>query len=187
MIFVSFKYPVAATAAGANDAAFTQVLRSWAATGREIYWTWQHEADNPSKAISQASYQAGWARLLADEATVDAPHLHSMSILMGVALEGVHGSVEGWYIPGVDVLGFDCYYVKTELLAETYAAAKGKPLAIPEFGAAVGGSSDATSAAFVQQFIANLDANTIAAVWYDNNGNDLPTHPLTLAVLRAAA
>ena len=110
-----------------------------------------------------------------------------MSILMAIALTGVHGSVEGWYVPGVDVLGFDCYYLDNEPLAEQYALAKGKPLAFPEFGDAIGGSSDAASAVFARQFIAGLDDNTIAAAWYNNNGNDIATHPQTLAVLRAAA
>jgi hypothetical protein len=87
----------------------------------------------------------------------------------------------------VDVIGFDSYYLSTELLAEQYAAAKGKPLAFPEFGSSIGGSSDATSAAFARQFIAALDSNTIAAVWFDNNGNNLSTHPATLAVLKTAA
>ena len=187
VIIVSFNYPAAATAAGAYDASFTQVLRSWAASGRTIYWNWEHEADNPAKGISQASYRAAWDRLLADAAAVNAPNLHSMSIIMAIALTGVHGPVEGWYVPGVDVVGFDSYYLSTELLAEQYAAAKGKPLAFPEFGSSIGGSSDATSAAFARQFIAALDSNTIAAVWFDNMGNNLSSHPATLAVLRAAA
>jgi hypothetical protein len=186
-IIVSFNYDVATTAVGGSDAAFTQVLQSWAATGRTIYWNWQHEADNPLKAISPAAYQAGWSHLLADAAAVNAPNLHSMSIIMAIALTGVHGPVDSWYIPGVDVVGFDSYYLNTELLAEQYAAAKGKPLAFPEFGAAIGGSPDAASAAFAQAFIAALDSNTIAAVWFNNNGNDLSSHPATLAVLRAAA
>jgi hypothetical protein len=187
VIFVSFNYDVNATASGASDAAFTKVLRSWAATGRQMYWTWQHEADAPGKHISQASYRAGWAHLLADAAAVNAPNLHSMSILMGIALTGVHGSVEGWYVPGVSVLGFDCYYLKTELLAEQYAAVKGKPLAFPEFGAAIGGSPDAVSALFAKQFIAALNSNTVGASWFNNNGNNLASHPQTLAVLKAAA
>jgi hypothetical protein len=187
VIFVSFNYDVNATATGGSDAVFTQVLLSWAASGRQIYWTWQHEADDPAKAISQASYQAGWAHLLADAATVSAPNLHSMTILMAIALTGVHGPVDGWYVPGVDVLGFDCYYLDNELLAEQYATAKQHPLAFAEFGAATGGSPDAISAVFAQQFIAATDVNTVAAVWFNNNGNDLATHPQTLAVLRAAA
>jgi len=187
VIFVSFKYDVAATAAGGSDAAFAHVLQSWAASGRQIYWTWQHEADNPSKGISQAAYRAGWAHLLADAAAVHAPNLHSMSILMGVALNGSHGPVEGWYVPGVDVLGFDCYYLGTEGLAEQYAAAKHKRVAFPEFGAGVGGSSDPVSAAFAEQFISALDGNAIAAVWFNNYGNELSSHPQTLAVLRSAA
>ncbi len=186
-IFVSFKYDVATTAAGGSDVAFTQVLRSWAASGRQIYWTWQHEADNPSKGISQAAYRAGWDHLLADAAAVPAANLHSMSILMGVALTGSHGPVEGWYVPGVDVLGFDSYYLGTEKLAEQYAAAKHKPLAFPEFGASINGSPDPTSVAFATDFLATLDGNTIAAVWFNNYGNNLSTHPQTLSVLRAAA
>jgi hypothetical protein len=187
VIIVSFNYDVATTAAGGSDAAFTQVLRSWAASGRTIYWNWQHEADNPAKNISPAAYRAGWDRLLADAAAVNAPNLHSMSILMAIALTGVHGPADSWYIPGVDVVGFDSYYLNTELLSEQYAAAKGKPLAFPEFGAAIGGSSDAVSAAFARDFIAALDSNTIAAVWFNNNGNNITTHPATLDVLRAAA
>lgn len=186
-IFVSFNYNVAATAAGGSDAAFAQVLRSWAASGRQIYWTWQHEADDPAKGISQASYQAGWAHLLAVAAGVKAANLHSMTILMAIALTGVHGSVEGWYVPGVDVLGFDSYFLNTELLAEQYAAAKHKPLAFPEFGAAIGGSPDPVSALFAQQFIAALNSNVVGAVWFNNYGNNLSTHPQTLSVLRAAA
>jgi hypothetical protein len=187
VIFVSFNYDVASTATGGSDAAFTQVLQSWAASGRQIYWTWQHEADDPAKAIPQAAYQAGWAHLLADAGAVNAPNLHSMSILMGIALTGVHGSVEGWYVPGVDVLGFDCYYLNTELLAEQYAASKHQPVAFPEFGAAIGGSPDPASAVFAQQFITALNSNTIGAVWFNNYGNNLSSHPMTLAVLRAAA
>jgi len=187
VIFVSFKYDVATTAAGGSDAAFAHVLQSWAASGRQIYWTWQHEADNPSKGISQAAYRAGWAHLLADASAVHASNLHSMSILMGVALNGSHGPVEGWYVPGVDVLGFDCYYLGTEGLAEQYAAAKHKRVAFPEFGAGVGGSSDPVSAAFAEQFISGLDGNAIAAVWFNNYGNELSSHPQTLAVLRSAA
>ncbi len=187
VIFVSFKYDVTSTAAGGSDVAFTQVLHSWAASGRQIYWTWQHEADNPGKGISQAAFRAGWAHLLADAAAVHASNLHSMSILMGVALNGSHGPVEGWYVPGVDVLGFDCYYLDTELLAERYAAAKHKHVAFPEFGAGIGGSADATAAAFARNFIGALDRNTIAAVWFNNNGNNLSTHPQTLGILRSAA
>ena len=132
------------------------------------------------------AYRAGWDHLLADAAAVKASNLHSMSILMAVALNGVHGPVEGWYVPGVDVLGYDTYYLKTELIAEQYAASKGKPLAFPEFGAGIGGSTDSVSATFAQQFIGALDRNTVAAAWFNRNGNSLATHPQTLAVLRAA-
>lgn len=186
VIFVSFNYNVATTVAGGSDAAFTQVLRSWAATGRTIYWTWQHEADNPAKGISQTDYRDGWARLLADASAVNAPNVHSMSIIMATALTGVHGPVEGWYVP-VDVLGFDCYFLNTELLAEQYALGKGKPVAFPEFGSGLSGSADSAAATFARQFIAALDSNTIAAAWYNNNMNSLATRPQTLAVLRAAA
>jgi hypothetical protein len=187
VIFVSFNYGVAATAAGGSDAAFTQVLRSWAASARQIYWTWQHEPDDPTKGINQAAYLAGWSHLLADAAAVYAPNLHSMSILEGIALTGVHGPIDSWYVPGVDVLGFDCYYLSSERLAEQYAAAHGKPLAIPEFGDGIGGSPDSASAAFAGQFISGLGSNTIAAVWFNNYGNTLSNRPQTPAVLKASA
>lgn len=187
-IIISFKYPVASTVSGANNAAFTTVLRDWNATGRTIYWTWQHEADDPAKGIAQSDFVAGWNQLLSVEAANPNPNVHSLSILMGAALNNGHGPTDGWYVSGVDYIGFDCYFTNSEQAAEAYAVAKGKGLFIPEFGDTVSpGQTDAQAKAFAQAFMADLTPVVLGAAWYNAGNNDLSKFPNTLAYLRSAA
>ena len=188
-IFVSFKSSIAAVKSGAYDATFKTILASWNASGRTIYWTWQHEADNPAKGIAPADYVAGWNHLLADERALPSPRVHSMSVLMAYALSPrmPHGDPAAWYVD-TDVIGFDSYQLKTELLAEQYAMAHGKALAFPEFGdGVVAGQSDAQALAFARQFIAQLTPNVFGAAWFNSGVNSFAGRPMTLAYLRSAA
>lgn len=189
VIMVSFKAAVSAVSSGAYDAAFTTVLRSWNASGRTIFWTWQHEADNPSKGIDPAAYRAGWAHLLSVEQANPSNAVHSMAILMAYVLapSRPHGDPASWYVP-TDVLGFDCYDLTTEPLAESYANAKGKPLAFPEIGAGiVPGNTDAQSLAFARAFYAGLSPGVFAVAWFNALNNSLSGLPQTLAYLKSVS
>lgn len=188
VIFVSFKTAVATVASGAYDATFKTVLASWNASGRTIYWTWQHEADDPAKGINPADFVAGWNHLLSVAAAEPSPDVHSMTVLTAFALTAgqPHGNPESWYVPGVDVLGFDSYQLSTERLAEAYAASKGKRLAFPEFGdGTVAGRTDAQGLAFAQAFYAALTPDVFAAAWYNAGVNKLDVRPRTLAYLES--
>ncbi len=188
VIMVSFKTPVATVKSGAYDAQFATILRSWNASGRTIYWTWQHEADNPSKNIAPADFVAGWKKLLAVAAANPSAHVHSMSILMAYALtpNHPHGNPDAWYV-NTDVLGFDCYSLTNEKFALAYAAAKGKRLAFPEFGAGIAGASDAASLAFAESFIGAFTPNVFAAAWFNALGTALSRIPQTAHYLNSIA
>jgi|GEM_PF-1649173 len=185
-IFVSFKTTVATVESGAYNAAFTSILQDWNASGRTIYWTWQHEADISTSGIAAADYVAGWSQLLAVEAANPAPNVHSMSILTGSALNtnAPHGPLGQWYVP-TDAIGFDVYNLTQEPLAEAYANTVGKPLAFPEFGNVIAPNptTDAAALAFAQSFIANLTPNVFAAAWWNSLGTSLTGKPLTTAYL----
>jgi hypothetical protein len=187
-IWVSFKAPVAEVDSGAFDAAFATVLKSWIASGRTIKWTWQHEADDPKKGITPAQYVAGWRHLLSVAAANPAPSVKSMSILTAKLLADgqPHGNPDAWYVPA-DYLGYDCYQLANEAPAITYAAAKGKPVAFPEVGASIAGSSDAESLGFLQSFVAAFTPNVYGMAWYNALGNELASKPQTLAYLKQLA
>ncbi len=187
-IMVSFKTAVATVKSGAYDATFASILRSWNASGRTIYWTWQHEADNPSKHIAPADYVAGWKHLLAVAAANPAPRVHSMSILMAYVLSPTHphGDPAAWYV-NTDVLGFDSYNLGSEKQAIAYAAAKGKRLAFPEFGAGIAGASDAASLAFAKSFVAAFTPNVFGAAWFNALGTTLSRIPATQSFLNSIA
>jgi hypothetical protein len=185
-IFVSFKTTVATVESGADNAAFAAILQDWNASGRTIYWTWQHEADAPTSGIAPADYVAGWNQLLSVEAANPAPNVHSMSILTGSALNtnAPHGPLSQWFVPA-DAVGFDVYNLTQEPLAEAYATSVGKPLAFPEFGNVVAPNTatDAAALSFAQSFVANLTPNVFAASWWNSLGTSLTGKPLTTAYL----
>lgn len=89
-------------------------------------------------------------------------------------------------IAAADELGFDCYQPGQQDLAATYAANKGKPWSIPEYGQIAGGSpadvSDANALAFMQANVPRLStyANPPTNVcWFNGNGTvitGLATH-----------
>ena len=186
-IFVSFKTTVSTVESGAYNAAFAAILQDWNASGRTIYWTWQHEADSPSSGIAHADYVAGWNQLLSVEAANPSPNVHSMSILTGSALNtnAPHGPLSQWYVPA-DAVGFDVYNLTQEPLAETYATSVAKPLAFPEFGNVVAPNTttDAAALTFAQAFIAALTPNVFAVAWWNSAGTTLTGKPLTTAYLR---
>jgi hypothetical protein len=127
-IFVSFKTAVSTVKSGAYDATFRTILQSWNNSGREIYWTWQHEADDPTKNIAPADFVQGYNHLLAVARANPSPKVHSMSIFMAIMLTSSHphGNPESWYVD-TDVLGFDCYFLTTETLASP-------PMSLPRCG-----------------------------------------------------
>jgi len=187
-IMVSFKTAVATVKSGAYDATFTSILRSWNASGRTIYWTWQHEADNPSKHIAPADYVAGWKHLLAVAAANPSPRVHSMSILMAYVLSPSHphGDPAKWYVNS-DVLGFDSYNLGSEKQAIAYAAAKGKRVAFPEFGDGIAGAPDAASLLFAKAFVGAFTSNVFGAAWFNALGTTLSRIPHTATFLNSIA
>jgi hypothetical protein len=188
VLFVSFKTAVATVQSGAFNAAFATDLRAWNASGRVVYWTWQHEADDPAKGISPAAYVAGWDQLLSVERANPSPNVHSMTVLMAFALTAgyPHGDPASWYVPGVDVLGFDSYQLNTEKLAEQYAASKGKALAFPEWGDGTSvAQPDSACVTFAKAFVAALTPDVFGAAWFNSGKNTLGNRPQTTAYLNS--
>jgi hypothetical protein len=175
-VFVSFK-------ALPTPSAFAADLAAWAASGRQVYWTYYHEADGGG--LTPAAFQTGWASLLAVEAAHPYPNLHSTTILMAYAL--IRGNAEAYYVPNVDVIGFDCYNLGTEGKAIAYAASKNKPLIFGEVGDALVGhpNSDALALAYAESFWAALTPNVIAAIWWSGPADTLVGKPQTAAFLAA--
>jgi len=175
-IWLSFKTSPAAVASGRFNAQFATLLKSWNASGRTVFWTWQHEADR-GKGVSSAQFRAGWAQLLSVEKKYPSSHVHSLSILTGILLapNRPHGNPESWYV-NADVLGFDCYVPASVPRAMAYAKAKGKKWAIPEFGADNG---DAGNVAYIKSTIASWAAYPpIGASWYNNTAGASFSQPL---------
>jgi hypothetical protein len=114
-----------------------------------------------------------------------------MSIYEGYLLNPSkpHGDPSLWYV-NADVLGFDCYMPNNVVRAMLYAQSKGKPWAIPEFGAHAGDTADT---AYVNSTIASWAAYPpIGASWFNNTAGANFSQPLTqipqtLAYLRTLA
>jgi hypothetical protein len=188
-IWVSFNGSTSAVTSGKFNAEFAKILQSWNASGRTVYWNWQHEADRGG--MSSAQFRAGWAQLLSVAKKYPSPRVHSMSILTGFVLypNQPHGNPESWYV-NADVLGFDTYLQPAIPRAMNYAKSKHKPWAIPEFGNRGG---DTKNIAYIQQ---NMQAwaayPPIGAAWFNNTAAARMSQPLsqipkTLAYLRALA
>jgi hypothetical protein len=175
-LFVSFKVLPTPTTFAAD-------LAAWAASGRQVYWTYYHEADGGG--LTPAAFQAGWASLLAVEAAHPYANLHSTTILTAYAL--VRGNAAAYYVPNVDVIGFDCYNLGTEDKAIAYAASKNKPLIFGEVGDALIGhpNSDALALAYAKSFWAALTPNVIAVIWWSGPADTLVGKPQTAAFLAA--
>ena len=162
------------------------VLSNWQGTGRRIWWVYRHEANLPGDPITPTQYKSTYAQLL----SVGASHsgnVHGMTVLSGDSVRT--GDVVNWYVPGVQALGFDIYYLDNLPRAQAYARSKGKPMAIPEWGdgtqSGVGWQGDDKTLAFAKQYIAALDSTTFAACWWSVGHNDLSLLPKTLAYLRS--
>jgi hypothetical protein len=172
-----------------SSSAFASILQAWNKSGRTVYWTYYHEADRSR--ISSTSFRAGWASLLAVEKKYPSTHVKSLSILTGILLapNQPHGNPANWYVPA-DILGFDCYVPASIPRAMAYAKAKGKPWALPEFGADNG---DAGNVKYIQSTIAQwVSYPPVAASWYNNTAAASFSQPLynlpqTTAFLRALA
>jgi len=189
-IWLSFRTSPSAVASGSFNAKFATILNAWNASGRTVYWTWRHEADR-GIGITSAQYRAGWAQLLKVAAQHPSSHVHSMSILTGFVLapHQPHGNPESWYV-NTQVLGFDCYMPDAIGRAMSYARSKGKPWAVPEFGAHLGDAGDLRYVKSAQQAWAAYPP--IGASWYNNTAaagfsQPLSQIPQTLAYLRSLA
>jgi len=159
-----------------SSSAFASILQSWNKSGRTVYWTYYHEADRDN--ISATKFRAGWASLLAVEKKYPSTHVKSLSILTGILLapNQPHGNPANWYVPA-DILGFDCYVPASIPRAMAYAKAKGKPWALPEFGADNG---DAGDVKYIQSTIAQwVSYPPVAASWYNNTAGASFSQPLT--------
>ena len=190
-IWLSFNTSPALVASGGFNAQFATILQGWNASGRIVYWDWQHEADNPNDHLNPATIQAGWAQLLSVEKQYPSPTVKSMSIYEGFLLypSKPHGDPSLWYVDA-DVLGFDCYMPNNVVRAMQYAQSKGKSWAIPEFGSHGG---DAADTAYITSTIASWAAYPpIGAAWFNNTlgasfSQPLTQIPGTLAYLRTLA
>jgi hypothetical protein len=190
-IWLSFNTSPALVASGGFNAQFGAILQSWNATGRTVYWDWQHEADNPADHLSPTIIRAGWAQLLSVEKQYPSSTVKSMSIYEGFMLypSKPHGDPSLWYV-NADVLGFDCYMPNNVVRAMQYAQSKGKPWAIPEFGSHGG---DAADTAYVTSTIQSWASYPpIGASWFNNTAAASFSQPLvqipgTLAYLRNLA
>jgi hypothetical protein len=190
-IWLSFNTSPALVASGGFNRQFGAILQGWNATGRTVYWDWQHEADSPANHFNPAQIQAGWAQLLSVEQKYPSPTVKSMSIYEGFLLypSKPHGDPSLWYV-NADVLGFDCYMPNNVVRAMLYAKSKGKPWAIPEFGAHGGDTADL---AYITSTITSWAAYPpIGAAWFNNTAaasfsQPLTQIPRTLAYLRTLA
>ncbi len=188
-IWLSFKTSPSLVASGKFNSQFAALLKAWNASGRTVYWTWQHEADRSG--MSSAQFRAGWAQLLSVAKQYPSSRVHSMSILTGILLapNHPHGNPESWYV-NADVLGFDCYVPASVPRAMAYAKAKQKKWSIPEFGADNG---DAGNVTYVKSTIASWGSYPpIGASWYNNTAGASFSQPLrvlprTTAYLRSLA
>ena len=189
-IWLSFNTSPSVVASGKFNAQFATLLQAWNKSGRTVYWDWQHEADRSSTSTA-AQFRAGWAQLLSVEKKYPSTRVKSMNILTGIELapNKPHGDPSLWYV-NADVLGFDCYVPASVPRAMAYAKAKGKPWAIPEFGADNG---DAGNVAYIKSTIASWAAYPpIGAAWYNNTAAASFSQPLThlpqtVAFLKALA
>ncbi len=172
VLFVSFK------TAPADIGPF---IDAWQASGRTVYWTWHHEPDNGD--MTGAAFVSETNALLAQAATHPHSNVHSMTILTANSL--VVGNADQYYVPGVDVIGFDDYNLNNEPKCEAYATAHGKRLIFGEVGNVLNGATDtdAQALAFAQSFWGALDSNVLAALWWSGSTNTLVGKPLTTAFL----
>ncbi len=172
VLFVSFK------TAPANIGPF---IDAWQASGRTVYWTWHHEPDNGD--MTGAAFVTETDALLAQAATRPHSNVHSMTILTANSL--VVGNADQYYVPGVDVIGFDDYNLNNEPKCEAYATAHGKRLIFGEVGNVLNGATDtdAQALAFAQSFWGALDSNTLAALWWSGSTDTLVGKPNTTAFL----
>ena len=189
-IWVSFTTLPSIVDSGAYNATFALILQSWNASGRTIYWDWQHEADDPSRGFTPAEITRGWAQLLSVEHKYPSSRVKSMSIYEGFLLEPnhPHGNPDSWYVPA-DVLGFDTYVATNEARAMAYAKSKGKPWSMPETGHDGGDTADL---AWMKSMVATYRSYPpIGFAWYSTSNpaapdfsDPLPAVPRTLAYLR---
>lgn len=153
-VVVSFKALPKTILSGADDAALSHFFDT-APTGRPIYYSYWHEAEDNIAAgqFSLADYKAAWAHVVSLAAAAHNPALHSTLILMSYDLKP--GSHRDWknYLPGggiISVLGWDAYPVgaagcggckvqmtpPAQFLGAAIAASKsaGLPFGFAEFG-----------------------------------------------------
>lgn len=169
-----------------TQARWRTVLANWQGSGRRIWWVYRHEANLPGDPITPAQYKARYGALLAVGAS-HSGNVNGMTVLSGDSVRT--GDAANWYVPGVQALGFDIYYLDNVPRAQAYARSKGKPMAIPEWGdgtqSGVGWQGDDNTLAFAKKYIALLDSTTFAICWWSVGHNDLSLLPKTLAYLRS--
>jgi hypothetical protein len=189
-IWVSFTTLPSLVDSGAYNATFAAILQSWNASGRTIYWDWQHEADDPSRHFTPSEITKGWAQLLSVEHKYPSSRVKSMSIYEAFLLEPnhPHGNPDAWYVPA-DVLGFDTYLSANEARVMVYAKSKGKPWSMPETGHDAG---DIADLAWMKSMVATYQSYPpIGFAWYSTSNPAAPDFsdpleelPRTLAYLR---
>jgi hypothetical protein len=180
--------PLGSVASGASVAA----LKAWVGARSDIpghVVTIWHEPENPSKptGASPAAWSANVTAFVTNvvqpvNATRKNP-IKTATILMCYTLTPAHphGNPDTWYVPAVDLLGFDCYGQGQVGMARSYAASKGKPFFVGEYGPTIGATTtDAQVLAMVQADLPDL-RTADRALWFDSGGYAFTSYPQTLA------
>ena len=179
-LIISFKLAPAGVTAGTYDATIKTAFASWAASGHEVIWAYEHEPEN--NGFTPAAFQAAYAHIL--QLAKAYPALKSTFIIMGDDVRT--GVADQWAVQGTDYIGLDTYQLSNESPDLAWAAKFGKPILFPEFGDGPAGSvtTDASALAFAQAFVAGWNDSVAGGAWFNGNNNSLANLPNTLAYLR---
>lgn len=136
----SFKPGIPSTASGNNDEQLRTYLRS-IPLDRDIYDTIQHEPEDNSEdgAYTPAQWRQAIYKLLEITAEIrqergGMPRYRVCTILMSHTLTSNKRNPADWYVPEVDVLGFDTYNRANLTALRDYSISKGKPWMVCEIG-----------------------------------------------------
>lgn len=146
-----------------------------------------HEYDNDAGA-SATLYRNAWATFLSKVIpAVDAVRSHHLrTVPITTPNPYRSGTMDQWYIAAADEIGTDAYSTDAIKRAEAYAAAKGKPWSLPEYGYSV--STSGTDLQVLDRMKSDHTLYTAFSnpprmvLWYNGGAiNGLATRPKSAA------